>query len=107
MSSDGLADPIRRPVVPPVALHRCPICQADRVPILSDPEVSSFRVGCAACGFSGEIPPGSKAASTVRRWIGRESRRVRGSEPDPVEDPQHRPTQEELAVEIGGPLDGE
>jgi transcription elongation factor Elf1 len=107
MSSNLPSARVFCPVYPPVSLYRCPICQEDRVPILCDPEVSSFRVECAACGFSGEIPDGSKAASTVRRWIARETRRSRTTQPEPVEDPQHRPTQAELAVEIGGPVDGE
>lgn len=104
MSSDALSDPVRRPVVPSVELHRCPACGRPGIPIISDSAEAEFWANCPTCGFEGRFPPGSRAASRVRTWITNETRRRRfrvGGQ-----DPQPRLSRAEYVAEVGGPSGG-
>lgn len=65
----------QRPVYPPVDLHRCPACGRVGLPIVTDPGETQYWARCIECGFEGRFPERTPAASRVRRWIAKESRR--------------------------------
>ena len=104
MPSEAIDIHSRRPVAPPVDLHRCPACGSEGVPILSDPSGSEFWAICPVCGFEGRFPARTRAASRVRTWIANESRhrrtRPRGEYPQP------RLSRAEYVAEVGGPDGG-
>lgn len=104
MPGDAIGEPVRRPVVPTVEMHRCPACGQPAVPILSDPSECEFWAICPVCGFEGRFPSRSRAASRVRTWIANETRRrrVRFSGADP----QPRLSRAEYVAEVGGPSGG-
>jgi hypothetical protein len=90
------------PIAPPVRLNRCPICYAERVPILTDRDDREYRARCPNCGFEARFPAGSKAASSVRRWTANELRRMRRAA-GPFPDPEPHRTAVNLAAEEGDP----
>lgn len=104
MSGDALGTAVRRPVVPPVQLHRCPACGEGNVPIFSDTDETEYWAICQSCSFEGKFPRSSRAASRVRTWITNETRRrrVRFSGADP----QPRLSRAEYMAEVGGPSGG-
>ncbi len=104
MPSEAVELSPRRPVAPPVDLHRCPACGSEGVPILSDPTESEFWAICPVCRFEGRFPPKTKAASRVRLWISNETRRRRFRVSG--EDPQPRLSRAENGAEVGGSSGG-
>jgi len=73
MPGDALFPP-RRPVVPPIWVHRCPACSRANLPVSTDADETQYWVSCPECGFEGRFPVGTRSVSRVRRWISNEMR---------------------------------
>lgn len=104
MPGEALVAPLRRPVTPPIELHRCPACGKLGVPILSDPLEAEFWAICPVCSFEGRFPARSRAASRVRTWVTNETRRRRFRSMG--EFPQPRLSRAEYMADVGGPDGG-